>query len=556
MSEDAQPHFARAAEFFARRQYFDAAQSLRRGLAIQPVSHTHWFNLGAVLNILGDAVQAQAALGEALRLVPDFAEAHLEVGFILTRGGQLDLAASHFARAALIRPDNAQAHNALGVVARAQSRHADAINSLRRAISLDPRYAEAHSNLATVLADVERFDEAFAEFERAISLQPGLLAARHGYANALFAVGRFDESTACLRRIVEMTPNDPVAHSNLATALRGTLDLPGAMAEYDRALALAPDDPEVRLNRGIALLMMGDYERGFADYEFRLRVPGLDKFLKNETTGRWDGAEATGKTILVRCEQGFGDAIQFARFLPVVARRCDRVVVVAQPSLVRLIRTVAGVAQVVSDDAHTPKHDLHVPMMSLAHVLRISPRTLPSDLPYFQLDATAKNVWSHRLSGDHARLRVGLAWAGSKTNPRRLARDLPLGMFTGLAALGGVVFYSLRFGSPDGGAVAPPGMRMIDHTAQLHDFADTAGMMQALDLIISVDTATAHLAGALDRPVWVILSRYCDWRWMLDEQINPWYPSMRLFRQHAEGDWRPVFERLELELSEMLNRPR
>jgi hypothetical protein len=391
---------------------------------------------------------------------------------------------------------------------------------LRRAVSMAPGAAEAHGRLGIALRALERFDQALAAFDTAAECDPGL-AAPHGEAGfTLAAAGRPAE----------------------------------AVARYRRALELKPEQPEVRWNLALLLLLVGQYEEGWALFETRWALPRFAKKLPQLRSPVWRGEDIAGKTLLVLPEQGFGDNIQFARFARLAGERGARVVLVTRPAVTRLFSTLKGVGEVRTDELPLPDCDYHVPIMGLPHALGTTLATIPAEVPYLAADPGAVDRWRARLRGGDA-LRVGLVWSsGVLTTGRDLfmnamAKSLPLAALAPLARVRNVAFYSLQkfAGAHDPAAHVPPKeLRLVDWTAELADFADTAAFVAALDLVISVDTSVAHLAGALGKPVWVLLPANADWRYLREREDSPWYPTMRLFRQRSPGIWRePVAEAAE-----------
>ncbi|MGH7178697.1 MAG: tetratricopeptide repeat protein [Tepidisphaeraceae bacterium] len=467
---------------------------------------------------------------------------------------QLEQAEQGYQRVLQIEPDNARALHLLGVLAHQCGQHAESVELISRAISLNTDFADAHANISSPLMELGRLDEAMAHCERAAQLNPRLAAAHVNRASVMLRWGKTGEAIVSLGRAVQLAPDDPLPHTNLAKALRESGRPHEAIREYDRALELGGNPTDLRVNRAIALLSTGDFARGLPDYESRLSLPGLNDVARDMPAPRWDGRPLDGRVVLLRREQGFGDMINFVRYTPIIVERGGVVTVSAHPSMVRLLAGARGVASVVRDDEPLPPHDFYIPIGSLPLVFGTTPESIPAVVPYLVVDnAEAIARWRSRVESDSPNaFRVGIAWAG---NPRQMhdrSRSTTLAAFAPLAGARDVVFFNLQFG-PAAAQMdsAPAGMRIVDYTRELHDFLDTATLMQSLDLIISVDTATSHLAGALARPVWTVLGSPADWRYPLDRDDCPWYPTMRLFRRECEGDWRPVFTRLAEELRQV-----
>jgi hypothetical protein len=326
-----------------------------------------------------------------------------------------------------------------------------------------------------------------------------------------------------------------------------------AMPCLERAIGLRPDLAIIHWNRAIALLLEGRLTEGWAEAEWRFAyTPALRRDFPQPA---WDGrSDLAGRTILLHAEQGLGDAIQFCRYAPMVAARGggDRVVLECQPELAALLTTAPGVAQVVRRGDPLPPFELHCPLLSLPHRFGTTLATIPAAVPYLTPDPDKVRAWQSRLAADGPGRKVGLAWAGSPGHANDRQRSCRLSDFAPLANVPGVTFYSLQLG-PTGEQATnpPPGLRLLDPTADLRNFADTAALVANLDLVISVDTAVVHLAGALAKPTWVLLPFNPDWRWLRDREDSPWYPTMRLFRQSERGNWKSTIERVASELREL-----
>jgi hypothetical protein len=376
-------------------------------------------------------------------------------------------------------------------------------------------------------------------------VQPGVWAAWGNLGTALHRQQRYDEAVAAYAEALRRNPNHVNACTNLGVALAEQGRMRLALVLHDAALALAPGNAAVRCNRALALLAAGDLARGFAEYEWRWQVPGM---LPHGVAGPcWQGEDPAGRTILVHDEGGYGDTLQFVRYVPLLAARGARVVLCVQPPLVRLLARLPGPAVVLARGTEPPDYDLHCPMLSLPHGFSTTLESVPARVPYLPVDAAKAAAWRAKLAG--AGLRVGVVWAGA-SRPGMAAmramdarRSLPAGALTALAGIAGVRFVSLQKDQ-----VPPAQLDMADPMPDCADFDDTAAVVAGLDLVIAVDTAVAHLAGALGRPVW-LLSRYdACWRWLHGRRDNPWYPGLRLYRQTAPGEWAPVLRELAADL--------
>jgi tetratricopeptide (TPR) repeat protein len=465
------------------------------------------------------------------------------LGVIAYQGGHHDLAVDRICRAIAINPRVASYHASLGNALEQQQRLEEAIACYRLAIELDPDFPEAHLNLGAALQEQGLLEAAIACYRRAIELDPDDSDAHNNLGNALAEQGQLDEAVTSLHRALDLHPDDPEEHNNLGIALQEEGQLHEAVASYRRAIDLNPDYPEAHHNLAMALLALGDMAAGWEEYEWRWETALMLPAWRNFAQPQWRGEAAEGRTLLVHAEQGLGDTMQFCRYAPLAAASGLRVVMEVPKPLVRLLHPLAGVDLVVESDGQLPPFDLHCPMLSLPLAFGTTLATIPAAGPYLHAAPLAAASWRARLAATGgARLRVGLAWAG---NPRlhspALAavdrrRSIALDRLAPLFDLHGVQFVSLQKDGP----MAPGAFALTDWMDEMADFADTASLIAGLDLVISVDTAVAHLAAALGRPVWLLDRFDCCWRWLAGRRDSPWYPTLRFYRQPQPGDWESV----------------
>ena len=535
-----------------------AAAAYRAALAHNPDLTEAHANLGAVLRARGDIAGAIAACHRALALRPDLPELHFNLGNALQDAGDLDGAIAAYREAITLAPAYVEALANLGVLLRRTERFAGAVAVLRKASDLRPGSAEILTNLGSALKDDGQTDEAIAAFRRALDLAPDHRVAHFNLGNALRGQGRMDEAAESYRRAITLRPNSPEALINLGVVHRSQGDLDAADAADRQAIDLRPDFQEAHFNLSQILLLKGAFAEGWREYEWRLRADGHKTRRRPEfPQPRWQGEDIAGKTLLLHVEQGLGDLLHFARFVPIVAKRGARVVVEVYQPLARLFAALPGVAQVVVHGEPLPPFDVQLPMMSLAGVLGVDRDSIPAEVPYLVAEPSWAAAWKGRL-GDGAKGRaVGVVWAGSPTHQADRARSIAAAKLLPRLAMPGVRLVSLQKVPREGDAavIAALGGTALDLGPDLADFADTAGLMAHLDLVISVDTAVAHLAGALGRPVWTLIPVAPDWRWMTGRDDSPWYPSMRLFRQTRPDDWGPTIDRLVKELAAWALKP-
>ena len=404
--------------------------------------------------------------------------------------------------------------------------------------------------MAIAQVEQKKLAAATTSYQKALAIAPDAAQLHYGLGMVQQQLNDWDAAIDSYQQAVQLDPNDRKAWTNLG-ALRQEMGQPQAAIDcYQKILSFDPEDAIAHVNLSIVLRQLGDWQQGFAKFEWRWRCP--DKTPRNFTQPLWDGSDLDGKTILIHAEEGYGDTIQFIRFLPQVAQRGGRAIVECPPWLIRLLGSVPGIAELIPFGSPLPEFAVHAPLLSLVHLLGATPETLPAP-PYLSAPDSA----SVNLEADD-RLKVGIVWAGNPNHQSDRDRSTTLEQFRSLLALEGISFYSLQKGprSPELEQFSQRS-QIQDLSAELQDFADTAAAIEQLDLVISVDTSVAHLAGALGKPVWVLLSHNADWRWMLDRDDTPWYPTMRLFRQTQRGDWAGVFSRVAAELQTIVApRPR
>jgi tetratricopeptide (TPR) repeat protein len=443
----------------------------------------------------------------------------------------------------------------LGMLLSDHGRCAEAADVYRAALRWRANDAELWDELALVLARLRDFPEAERAARQAVALNPADALLHVHLGNVLTESDRAEEAVPIYRAAIERVRDAGHAVEawyNLGVALHELGRAAEAAAALERAIALDPGFAEAHTKLGTALLRGGDFRRGWAKYEWRWRVGNVPSH-EGSVRPNLDRANGGGDVIL-ESDQGLGDAIQMVRYAPMVAARAGgaRVIVRCQPELHRLFSTAAGVAGVTSTDAPPPRdaRATRVSMMSLPYVFDTAPETIPAAVPYLRADDSTAITWTRALSGDRAPLRVGVAWAGNPSHRDDRRRSCPPEQLRALGAVPGVTFYSLqKHGGAGGGGVLP--FPLIDHTAALRDLADTAALIANLDLVITVDTAVAHLSAAMAKPTWILLARAADWRWMLDRDDTPWYPTVRLFRQAQPGGWHEPVKRATAELARM-----
>lgn len=465
------------------------------------------------------------------------------------RSGRLREAELHYRQALRAQPQNADALHYLGLIANQVGKTEDSLRLVAQSIEIDPGNPAYHVNLAVILQGLRRYPEAMEHCRRAIALRAEF-AEGHANLGALYSsAGDPQAGIGPLRRALELDPANLKARYNLAEALAKTADFAESKSEFEKVLAADPAHAQAHFGLSLVRLREGDFARGLEGYEWRWKTGDPSIPQRRFTSPMWDGSDLAGKTILLYCEQGYGDAIQFVRYVPMVAARGGRVILECLPGIEPLMRSVGGVDQVVTFGQPLPEHDLRCPILSLPRVFGTMMQTIPTSVPYLSVPAELIEKWRQRLSAESPAacgLKVGLAWFGNPRQINNADRSIPPELLAPLREVPGVTFYRLQKYMQTGPQAPPqpalPPLPLRDFTLDFTDFADTAALMANLDLVISTDTSIPHLAGALAKPVWLLTSFVPDWRWFLQRPDSPWYPTMRLFRQKRHREWQPVIE--------------
>jgi Flp pilus assembly protein TadD len=532
-------------------QLDEATAACRRAIKLKPNYAEAHNNLGNSFQIKGQTEEAIAAYRQAIALRPNYAKAVGNLGKVLKEKGKLDEAIAAYRQAIVLNPNYAETHNNLGIALTDKGQLDEAIAAYRQAIKLKPNFAEAHNNLGFSLRDKGQHEEAMVACRQAITLKPRFPEAHSNLGNALRDKGLLDEAIVAYRQAIMLRPGFSEAMSNLGNALRDNGQLEEAVDSYRRAIALKPDLADAHYNLALTLLLCGDFQPGWEEHEWRWKCTNFPSARRNFSQSQWNGGALETCTLLLHTEQGLGDAIQFIRYLPLVVQRGGKIIVECRAELQRLLRTMHEKCKILARGEPLPAFDLHCPLLSLPLVFGTMLDNIPKTVPYLHADMQDAKKWQERMDGQLPIVKVvkvGLVWAGKlKPDPNR---SMKLSSLAPLGQVPGVRFFSLQKGTAAAEAKTPPtGMELVDWTSELKDFADTAALIANLDLVISIDTSVAHLAGAMGKPVWTLLPFNSDWRWLLERQDSPWYPTMRLFRQETPGDWQTPIQKLTEELS-------
>lgn len=562
-----------------QKQGKNALAVLKKGAELSPDDPIALNNLGNDQRQIGQLSEAIQTYRLALKLNPDAAEIYCNLGIALQDYGHLEEAVENFRNAIKLKPDFDGFHSSLGVALEASGLLAEAVGSYRRALEINPRLHEIHHKLGVLLFNLEEMASAEQSFSQTLILKPDFAAAHCNIGSTYLALGRLLDAEKSYRIAISLQANFAEAHCNLGTTLKYLGKLDEALINYQRtvvinaeyadgyggmadtlrilgrydeaqrcyllALHFNPDCVETQMGQSAMYLQRGDFEVGWLKYECRWKQ-------KNAPALRFDGSLWLGKesvaekTIILCVEQGLGDMIQFARFASVLADMGARVILAGPDSLKRLMLTVRGINQVITPGETLPQHDFYCPLLSLPLALRITQEAqIPASLPYLAPSGADVHRWASKIGPSSQRLRVGIAWAGNPAFRRDQQRSIAFETLGPLFEIDGIDFYSLQKGEVGAAELAASSLKNkpIDVTGELHDFADTAALLANLDLVITIDSAVAHLAGAMGKRVW-LLNRYDTcWRWMLARDDSPWYPGViRIFRQSVPGQWQGVID--------------
>ncbi len=546
--------FNLAVALTGQQRFAEAEDAYRVVIARDPAHRGAWLNLGNVLTDQKKLDEAVAAYRHALSADPDDPGLIRNLGAALYQQGRLDDAISHYRRATAIAPDDVASLRLLGLALHEAGHLEEAARTYRKTSALDAGDVTILNNLAACLCELGQHDDALAACELALALDPDHVSTHTNRGVILEAKNDIEAAVAAHRRAIEIDPTYAKGYANLAVALRSAGELDESLAASHRAVTLDPDEPLARYNHAYKLLMNGDFENGFEELRWGRKCKLWSHHYPTFSEPEWQGEPFPGRTLLLVSEYGLGDALQFVRYLPMAAAMGGSLVLQVQPALVSLLRTMTDVT-VVPRGEPLPPFDLQLPLMDLPRVFGTRLDTIPARVPYLDADSERLALWQGALGATTTSVKAGVVWAGNPMHKGDRQRSLSAEMVLPRLVMPGVQLYSLQkeIRPADGPTLASLGAAIIDLAPALGDFADTAAAVQALDLVITVDTSVAHLAGALGRPVWVLLPYALDWRWMRDREDSPWYPTMRLFRQHRPQAWEGVMARVSAELARVAN---
>jgi tetratricopeptide (TPR) repeat protein len=536
-------------------RFEEALASLNRALMIKPALIEALNNRGGALRGLKRFGEALASFDKALAIRPDYVEALNNRGGVLLTLKRLEGALVSFDKVLAIKPDYIEALNDRGLTLHGLNRLELALASFDKALAIKSDYLEALNNRGSVLQALNRFEEALASYDKALAIKPDYIEALNDRGLSLMGLKRFEEALESFDKALSIRADYGEALNNRGGALQQLDRFEEALASFDKAPAIRPDFAQAWVNRANCALLMGHFEKGWQSYEWRRKLPNSFKPLAYRQP-EWSGKETIrGKTLLLYAEQGFGDTIQFCRYAALAQALGAEVVLSVQSGLVQLLKNSIPAVEVISSEALPPSFDYHAPLMSMPLAFQTNSNSIPAAVPYLRAGPEVVTRWRGRIGKEG--FRIGISWQGKKSSEADMGRSFPLHHFKRLSKFPNVRLISLQKNDGIEQLVElPTGMKVetLGDDFDEGSFMDTAAVMENIDLIITSDTAVAHLAGALGRPTWVALQYVPDWRWQLRRADSPWYPTMRLFRQPSQCDWPGVFSEIETQLVNLIGR--
>lgn len=526
----------------------------QKALQLKPDFVEAYYNLGNCYLEQREFEKAICQYQRALDLNPGYADAHFNLGIGLFELGKFDDAMAAYQKALALKPDRVEVHYNMAIVYQAQSNFKKAIAAYQKAIMLEPDFPQAYNNMGNAYQNQGDAKTAIACFQKALQLKPDYTESHYNLGKSYHDLNRYQDAIACFQKALQIAPGFYKACNNLAKTYQDLRQVEKATHFYSRALELKPDYAEAHFNFATLHLLTGNFKEGWNGYEWRFRCRDWKRtYPYRYHTPRWSGENFSGRKLYVHSEQGFGDSIQFIRYLPLVKARGGTVIFETMEPLLELFKNYPGIDELVtpsSDGQPAVACDLCTPLLSLPSIFGTTLNTIPADIPYLFADSLKTAYWQRRLSSPG--FRIGLVWAGKPSHGNDHARSFRLEDYAQLTGICGTQFYGLQKGkAAEQATKLAARINLSNLGEQFEDFADTAGVIANLDLVISVDTAVAHLAGAMGKPVWVLLPFVPDWRWFFDRNDSPWYPTMRLFRQEKHGDWMTVLRRVREELQKV-----
>jgi tetratricopeptide (TPR) repeat protein len=527
-----------------------AVNFLKKAVNLNPESQESYTNLAIAQLSLQEIDPAIKAYEASLSLNPELEKNWNALGALYLERGTPEEALGAFEKALKINPKNAEAWFNRGNALSIQRKYEDAIEGYDKAISFKENYFKAQNNKGNALKELGLFTEAIDCYREALKAKPDFIEACLNIGNAWSDSGKPEKALEYYDRIEAASPLLPSALLNKGNALKQMGLRDEALESLKRAIELAPENTDAHLNYGMALLLYGNFKEGWQEYEWRLKRQELQSAQMPQP--KWNGANAKDKNLLVIAEQGFGDTIQSARFFPMAKERCGKVTFACRKPLLSLMKNVSGIDKLIAKEKIDElDFDIYIPNMSLPGIFNADLSSIPSSTPYIFPDKEKIEEWKEKILSDK-KFRVGLCWAGSPTNTNDRNRSTNFNSLKKLLEIKEIDFYSLQKG-PASLEAKDCENNFSNMTEDFKDFSDTAALIENLDLVISVDTAIAHLAGAMNKPIWLILPFEPEWRWLTERTDSPWYPSMRIFRQNTFNGWVGVIAKIKKKLEKLID---
>jgi len=523
----------------------ESIQAYRKAIRIQPDYADTYYNLGNVFQEQGKLEESIRAYQKAIQIQPDYADTYYNLGNVLQKQGKLEESIQAYHKAIQIQPNHVEALFCLGVAFKERDRLEESIQAYQKAIAVRSDFAEAYNNLGNVFQKQGKLEESIQAYQKAIAVRSDFAEAYYNLGNVLQKQGKLEESIQAYHKAIQIQPNHVDAYNDLGVIFKEKRQLDKSIQAFQKSIRLNSNFAQAHENLGMLLLLKGDFLNGWKEYEWRWR--SMQKSQKRDfKRPLWDGTPLDGKSILVYAEQGFGDTIQFIRYIELLPDTGTIIIFACQPELKRLFKSIDRIDALVTKGEVISDFDVHIPLLSLPYIFNTTLDSIPSQTPYLYSDINSDFAF---ILDNEDHFKVGIVWAGSSTHVNDRNRSVNLNQFKELLSIEGCEFFSLQVGLHRAD-ISQNGYDYIikDLGKMFNDFRDTASAILQLDLVISVDTSVAHLAGALGKEVWTLLPFVPDWRWMFDRSDSPWYPSMTLFRQKKVGNWGDVFQQLKFEL--------
>jgi tetratricopeptide (TPR) repeat protein len=496
--------------------------------------------------------QAEQICREILEKQPNNAETLYFLGIIYIQLQQSDSAIHYIQRSLQINSTNANTYLALGTAFQQKGLLDEAVSCYQKTINLDPSNADSFNLVGNIFKDKGRLDEATNCYQKALQLNPNSADIYNELGILFHLKKQYDRAIIYYKKAIQLNSKFALAYCNIAKALHQMGQIEEAIIYFKKTLMLEPNLSDAHLNMSLSFLLLGDFQQGWKEYEWRKKLTNI--YNRDLPQPLWNGSDIAGLTILLHAEQGFGDTIQFIRYAPLVAQRGARVIVECMKELRALIRNVEGIDNIFTRGEQLPIFDMHCPLPSLPLIFNTNIESIPANIPYIIANNILVERWREKFDNDKSKLKIGLTWLGNPNHVNDETRSCSPKIFLPFVGLSNITFYSLQKNmSTESIENLPKGIKLVDYTSEIKDFSDTAAIIENLDLVISVDTSVAHLAGALGKPVWTLIPFVPDWRWMLNRADNPWYPTMRLLRQPSSGDWESVIAKVKDELLKLMS---